>query len=88
MSLVGKKFPSIEVDAISEMGDNMKINIFEEAKKNNKSFIILVSKRLLSYALLNCTLFKLLLPEFQRNTIVIGASDTNEVHFAWLNTPK
>src|SRR5690606_11345812 len=30
------------------------------------------------------------LPEFEkRNTIVIGASvDTNEVHFAWLNTPK
>ncbi len=25
----------------------------------------------------------------ERNTIVIGAScDTNEVHFAWLNTPK
>ena len=28
MSLVGKKFPSITVDAISEMGDNLKINIF------------------------------------------------------------
>ena len=30
------------------------------------------------------------LSEFEkRNTIVIGAScDTNEVHFAWLNTPK
>src|SRR5690606_40874328 len=30
------------------------------------------------------------LPEFEkRNTIVIGAScDTNEVHFAWLNTAK
>ena len=36
MSLVGKKFPSISVDAISEMGDNLKINIFEEATKNNK----------------------------------------------------
>jgi peroxiredoxin (alkyl hydroperoxide reductase subunit C) len=32
--------------------------------------------------------FQAALPEFnQRNTIVIGAScDTNEVHFAWLNT--
>ena len=28
MSLVGKKFPSIAVDAISEMGDNLKINIY------------------------------------------------------------
>ena len=36
MSLVGKKFPNIAVDAISEMGDNLKINIFEEATKNNK----------------------------------------------------
>jgi peroxiredoxin (alkyl hydroperoxide reductase subunit C) len=35
MSLVGKKFPSITVDAISEMGDNMKIN-FEEATKTTK----------------------------------------------------
>ena len=34
--------------------------------------------------------FQTALPEFEkRNTIVIGAScDTNEVHFAWLNTPK
>jgi peroxiredoxin (alkyl hydroperoxide reductase subunit C) len=34
--------------------------------------------------------FQAALPEFKkRNTIVIGAScDTNEVHFAWLNTAK
>ncbi len=34
--------------------------------------------------------FQAALPEFEkRNTIVIGAScDTNEVHFAWLNTAK
>ena len=34
--------------------------------------------------------FQAALPEFEkRDTIVIGAScDTNEVHFAWLNTPK
>ena len=34
--------------------------------------------------------FQAALGEFEkRNTIVIGAScDTNEVHFAWLNTPK
>jgi peroxiredoxin (alkyl hydroperoxide reductase subunit C) len=38
MSLVGKKFPSIAVDAISEMGDNLKINIFEEAVNNNKKY--------------------------------------------------
>ena len=40
MSLVGKKFPSIAVDAISEMGDNLKINIFEEATNNNKKVLL------------------------------------------------
>ena len=39
MSLVGKKFPNIAVDAISEMGDNLSINIFEEAVNNNKKSI-------------------------------------------------
>jgi hypothetical protein len=36
MSLVGKKFPNITVDAISFMGDNLRINILDEAVKNNK----------------------------------------------------
>ncbi len=47
MALVGKQFPNITVDAISEMGDNLRINVLEEAtKKQQKSSIILVSKRL------------------------------------------
>ena len=29
MSLVGKKFPNIAVDAMSSMGDELKINVFE-----------------------------------------------------------
>ena len=29
MALVGKKFPNITVDAISEMGDNLRINVLE-----------------------------------------------------------
>ena len=41
MSLVGKKFPSIAVDAISEMGDNLKINIFEEATKYDGNWCFL-----------------------------------------------
>ena len=39
MSFVGKKFPSITVDAMSEMGDDLKINVFEEAVKNMVSII-------------------------------------------------
>jgi peroxiredoxin (alkyl hydroperoxide reductase subunit C) len=91
MSLVGKKFPSIEVDAISEMGDNMKINIFEEATKNNKKVLLFWYPKDFTFVCpTELHAFQAALPEFnQRNTIVIGAScDTNEVHFAWLNTPK
>lgn len=91
MSLVGKKFPSIAVDAISEMGDNMKINIFEEATKNNKKVLLFWYPKDFTFVCpTELHAFQAALPEFEkRNTIVIGAScDTNEVHFAWLNTAK
>jgi peroxiredoxin (alkyl hydroperoxide reductase subunit C) len=61
---------------------------FEEATQNNKSTFILVPKRFYLYVQLNYMLFKPYL-NLKRNTMVIGAScDTNEVHFAWLNTAK
>jgi peroxiredoxin (alkyl hydroperoxide reductase subunit C) len=91
MSLVGKKFPSIEVDAISEMGDNLKINIFEEATSKNKKVILFWYPKDFTFVCpTELHAFQAALPDFEsRNTIVIGAScDTNEVHFAWLNTPK
>ena len=91
MSLVGKKFPSIAVDAISEMGDNLKINVFEEATKNNKKVILFWYPKDFTFVCpTELHAFQAALPDFEsRNTIVIGAScDTNEVHFAWLNTPK
>nr|WP_315163614.1 peroxiredoxin [uncultured Flavobacterium sp.] len=91
MSLVGKKFPSIAVDAISEMGDNLKINIFEEATKNNKKVLLFWYPKDFTFVCpTELHAFQAALPEFEkRNTIVIGAScDTNEVHFAWLNTAK
>lgn len=91
MSLVGKKFPSIAVDAITEMGDNLKINIFEEATKNNKKVLLFWYPKDFTFVCpTELHAFQAALSEFEkRNTIVIGAScDTNEVHFAWLNTPK
>ena len=91
MALVGKKFPSIAVDAISDMGDNLKINIFEEATKNNKKVLLFWYPKDFTFVCpTELHAFQAALPEFEkRNTIVIGAScDTNEVHFAWLNTPK
>ena len=91
MSLVGKKFPSIAVDAISEMGDNLKINIFEEATlKSKKVLLFWYPKDFTFVCPTELHAFQAALPAFEkRNTIVIGAScDTNEVHFAWLNTAK
>jgi len=91
MALVGKQFPNITVDAISEMGDNLKINILEQATKNNKKVLLFWYPKDFTFVCpTELHAFQEALPEFEkRNTIVIGASvDTNEVHFAWLNTPK
>ena len=91
MSFVGKKFPNIAVDAMSEMGDNLKINIFEEAVNNNKKVLLFWYPKDFTFVCpTELHAFQAALGEFEkRNTTVIGAScDTNEVHFAWLNTPK
>ncbi len=91
MAIVGKKFPNVTVDAMSEMGDDLRINIFEEAvSKNTKVLLFWYPKDFTFVCPTELHAFQEALPEFaSRNTIVIGAScDTNEVHFAWLNTPK
>lgn len=79
------------MDAISEMGDNLKINVFEEAVNNNKKVILFWYPKDFTFVCpTELHAFQEALPEFEkRNTVVIGAScDTNEVHFAWLNTAK
>ena len=91
MTLTGKKFPNLEVTAINEMGDAHKINVFEEATKNNKKVLLFWYPKDFTFVCpTELHAFQAALPEFEkRNTIVIGAScDTAEVHFAWLNTPK
>ena len=91
MALVGKQFPNITVDAISEMGDDLRINVLEEATKNNKKVLLFWYPKDFTFVCpTELHAFQAALPEFEkRNTIVIGAScDTNEVHFAWLNTAK
>ena len=82
MSLVGKKFPNITVDAISEMGDNLRINILEEATKNKKKVLLFWYPKDFTFVCpTELHAFQESLSEFEkRNTIVI--------HFAWLNTPK
>ena len=91
MSLVGNQFPNITVDAMSEMGDNLRINILEEAINNKKKVLLFWYPKDFTFVCpTELHAFQEALKEFEeRNTIVIGAScDTNEVHFAWLNNPK
>ena len=90
-NFVGKKFPSIEVDAMNEMGDTFKVNVLEEALKNKKKVVLFWYPKDFTYVCpTELHAFQEAMPEFEkRNTILIGAScDTPEVHFAWLSTPK
>ena len=91
MALVGKKFPNITVDAISHMGDNLRINVLEEAVNNKKKVLLFWYPKDFTFVCpTELHAFQAALKDFEkRNTTVIGAScDTNEVHFAWLNTAK
>ncbi|MCA0133134.1 peroxiredoxin [Winogradskyella alexanderae] len=91
MAFVGKKFPNITVNAMNEMGDTFKINVLEEAQKNNKKVVLFWYPKDFTFVCpTELHAFQAALSEFEkRNTIVIGAScDTPEVHFAWLSTSK
>jgi len=91
MTLVGKKFPDLNVDAMNEMGDTFKLNVLEEAVNNKKKVLLFWYPKDFTFVCpTELHAFQSALEEFEkRNTIVIGAScDTPEVHFAWLNTKK
>lgn len=91
MSLVGKKFPSVAIDAMSEMGDHLKINVYKEAVANGKKVLLFWYPKDFTFVCpTELHAFQEAMKEFEaRNTLVIGAScDSAEVHFAWLNTPK
>lgn len=91
MANVGKKFPNIAIDAMSEMGDTFKLNVFKQATEQNKKVILFWYPKDFTFVCpTELHAFQEAISEFEkRNTIVIGAScDTPEVHFAWLNTPK
>lgn len=90
-TLVGKKFPDLNVDAMNEMGDTFKLNVLEEAINNKKKVVLFWYPKDFTFVCpTELHAFQEALGEFEkRNTIVIGAScDTPEVHFAWLNTSK
>ncbi|AWH74707.1 alkyl hydroperoxide reductase [Dokdonia sp. Dokd-P16] len=91
MTLVGKKFPNLAVDAMDEMGDTFKLNILEKAKEEGKKIILFWYPKDFTFVCpTELHAFETAKQAFaDRNTLVIGAScDTPEVHFAWLNTAK
>lgn len=91
MSIVGRKFPSIAVNAIDEMGDTFKINVLEKAINEKKKVLLFWYPKDFTFVCpTEIHAFQEASAEFaKRNTLVIGAScDTAEVHFAWLNTAK
>ncbi|MFN3999167.1 peroxiredoxin [Algoriphagus sp.] len=91
MTYTGKKFPNLSVNAINEMGDTFKTNVFERAVNEGKKILLFWYPKDFTFVCpTELHAFQAALPEFEkRNTILIGAScDTPEVHFAWLNTAK
>ncbi len=91
MTIVGKKFPDLKINAMNEMGDTISINILEKSQaKKCKILLFWYPKDFTFVCPTELHAFQEKLNEFhKRNTVVIGAScDTAEVHFAWLNTPK
>lgn len=91
MSLVGRQFPNVTIDAMSEMGDNLNINVLQEATaKQQKVLLFWYPKDFTFVCPTELHAFQEAQEEFKkRNTTIIGAScDSNEVHFAWLNTAK
>ena len=91
MSIVGKQFPDLSVNAMNEMGDTLSVNVLEEAKNNKKKVLLFWYPKDFTFVCpTELHAFQAALDEFEkRNTIVIGAScDTAEVHFAWLSTAK
>ncbi len=91
MTIVGRKFPDLNVDAMNDMGDTFKVNVLEEAINKKKKVVLFWYPKDFTFVCpTELHAFQESLKEFEkRNTLVIGAScDTPEVHFAWLSTAK
>ena len=91
MTMTGKKFPNLAVNAMDKNGQTFKLNVLEEAVVNKKKVLLFWYPKDFTFVCpTELHAFQAALEEFEkRNTIVIGAScDTPEVHFAWLNADK
>lgn len=87
MSKVGKQFPDVTVKAINAEGDELNINL---SKPQIPTLLFWYPKDFTFVCPTEIHAFQEKLKDFNdRGYQVIGAScDTNEVHFAWLNTAK
>ena len=91
MSLVGKAFPDVALKAMDYLGDDKEINVLELCKKENKKVLLFWYPKDFTYVCpTELFAFQETVDQFaNRNCLVLGAScDTNEVHFAWLSTPR
>jgi len=91
MSVVGKKFPSVLVNAMDEMGDTFQIDVLKHAIEHKKKVLLFWYPKDFTFVCpTEIHAFQEAAADFaKRNTLIIGAScDTAEVHFAWLNTAK
>ena len=87
MSKVGKQFPDVTVKAINADGDELNINL---SKPQIPTLLFWYPKDFTFVCPTEIHAFQEKLKDFNsKGYQVFGAScDTNEVHFAWLNTPK
>ena len=88
---VGKKFPSVEVDAMNEMGDTFKLNVVEEAIKNKKKVVLFWYPKDFTFVCpseLHAFQDKLADFEARGCKVVACSTDTEESHWGWLQVPK
>jgi len=91
MSIVGKKFPDLNVNAMNEMGDTISVNVLKEAVDNKKKVVLFWYPKDFTFVCpTELHAFQEKLGEFQnRNTEVVAVStDTEMSHWGWLQMEK
>ena len=91
MSLVGKKFPSISVNAMDEMGDTFQLDIFKKATENKKKVVLFWYPKDFTFVCpTELHAFQEKLADFESRgcAVVACSTDTEESHWGWLNMPK
>ena len=76
-TLVGKKFPNLNVDAMNEMGDTFKLNVLEEAVNNKKKVVLFWYPKDFTFVCpTELHAFQAALPEFEKTMIEAALGKT------------